>query len=252
MTNFFKIIFSFLILTLLIFSSSGKSVLSQDPQDQLPALLQGQNCGALNQQCCSLDKINIPSISFGLPAPFDIITAPINILFNFVSGKAEKLINTITDFIFQNLESNIHSFCSAGTKPSDLNNPSNCRCISEALENLSRLCNPITSSEKDACLSCVTDKKGIWTAIGCVQSDIGTFISQQLLGFGIGLAGIVALLCIIYASIMMQTSSGNPERIKKAQEMLTSCIMGLMLIIFAVFILKLIGIDILRIPGFTK
>ena len=50
---------------------------------------------------------------------------------------------------------------------------------------------------------------------------------------------------------MMQTSQGNPEKLKKAQEMLTSCIMGLMLIIFSVLILRLIGVDILKIPGFN-
>ena len=44
------------------------------------------------------------------------------------------------------------------------------------------------------------------------------------------------------------TSFGNAERIKKAQEMLTSCIIGLMLIIFSVFILRLIGVNILKIP----
>jgi len=49
---------------------------------------------------------------------------------------------------------------------------------------------------------------------------------------------------------MMQSSQGNPEKLKKAQEMITSCIMGLMLIIFSVFILKLIGVNILKIPGF--
>ena len=41
------------------------------------------------------------------------------------------------------------------------------------------------------------------------------------------------------------------EKIKKAQDLLTSCIMGLMLIIFAVFILRLVGVNILRIPGFS-
>ena len=38
--------------------------------------------------------------------------------------------------------------------------------------------------------------------------------------------------------------------LKKAQELITSCIMGLMLIIFSIFILRLIGVDILKIPGF--
>jgi len=49
----------------------------------------------------------------------------------------------------------------------------------------------------------------------------------------------------------MQSSQGNPEKLKKSQDMITSCIMGLMLIIFSIFILKLIGVDILKIPGFS-
>ena len=57
-------------------------------------------------------------------------------------------------------------------------------------------------------------------------------------------------MCIIYSAYLIQFSRGNPERIKKAREYLTSCIMGLLLIIFSIFILRLIGVDILRIPGF--
>jgi hypothetical protein len=67
--------------------------------------------------------------------------------------------------------------------------------------------------------------------------------------FGVGLAGIAAFLCIIYAAFILQTSRGNPERIKKAREYLTNCIIGLLIIIFAVFVLRLIGVDILQIAG---
>ncbi|MBI4225548.1 hypothetical protein HY612_00370 [Candidatus Roizmanbacteria bacterium] len=105
-----------------------------------------------------------------------------------------------------------------------------------------------TSKDYDSCVQC--SDKGVWTGVGCVYSDFGRFITEKIFGWGIGLAGLIALLCIIYSAIIMQTSSGNPERIKKAQETLTSCIMGLMIIIFSVFILKLIGIDILKIPSF--
>jgi len=252
MIKIYKFFLSFSLLIFLFISLLSKNSFGQTSQDQLDKFLQGSNCGELNQQCCDLSKIDVPSISIDLPTPFDVLISPVNILINFVSGRVEKTINTIRDFFFQKFEANMHAYCKDGTKPSDPNNPSNCACISEALENASRLCNPITGSEKSACLSCVTSQKGIWTAIGCVQSDLGTFISQKLLGMGIGLAGLIALLCIIYAAFMIQISSGNPERIKKAQELLTSCIMGLMLIIFSVFILRLIGVDILKIPGFTK
>lgn len=104
------------------------------------------------------------------------------------------------------------------------------------------------SGDYDACVNCAN--RGVWTAIGCVDNDLNKFITQKLLTMGIGLSGMIAILCIIYSAFTMQTSQGSPEKIKKAQELLTSCIMGLMLIIFSVFILRVIGIDILKIPFF--
>jgi len=104
-------------------------------------------------------------------------------------------------------------------------------------------------NELNRCLTCST-QNGMWTGMGCLSLDINTLISSFVLSTGVGIGGGFALLCIIYAAFMMQSSQGNPEKLKKAQEMITSCIMGLMLIIFSVFIMKLIGVNILRIPGF--
>ena len=138
----------------------------------------------------------------------------------------------------------------------------NCYCktnASPALAALKPLCDNIGGSEKSRCYQCIgynpsnpTQRLegGVWTAIGCIKTSASQFVTETIMGFGISLAGIIALMCIIYSAFMLQTSGGNPERIKKAQEMLTSCIMGLMLIIFAVFILRVVGVDILRIPGF--
>jgi hypothetical protein len=44
---------------------------------------------------------------------------------------------------------------------------------------------------------------------------------------------------------MIMSSSGNPERLKAGQELLTSAISGLILLVLSVFILKFIGVDIL-------
>lgn len=99
----------------------------------------------------------------------------------------------------------------------------------------------------EKCITC----KGYYSALGCIPLSVEGFV-QFIFSFGIGLAGIIALLCIIYSAFMIQASSGNPEKIKKSQENLTSCILGLMLIIFSIFILKFIGLDILRIPSFVK
>lgn len=41
------------------------------------------------------------------------------------------------------------------------------------------------------------------------------------------------------------TASGNPERIKQGQDLMTSAVAGLLLIILSTFILNFIGVDIL-------
>lgn len=105
--------------------------------------------------------------------------------------------------------------------------------------------------EYEQCLECTAlGGGGTWTAVGCFYNDLSKTISEKIFGWALGLAGGVALLCIIYASIRMQLSSGNPEKVQHAQEMITSCITGLIMIIFSILILRIIGVDILRIPGF--
>lgn len=89
----------------------------------------------------------------------------------------------------------------------------------------------------------------IYTAIGCLPvGDLESLVSS-ILGWAIGIGGGVAFLLIIYSGIMIMTSSGNPERLKAGQELLTSAIAGLIMLIFSVFILRVIGVDILQIPG---
>jgi len=131
---------------------------------------------------------------------------------------------------------------------------SKCTCIAsastDALSSIRRMCSMYikSGSELQKCLTCAIDKGGMYTGFGCTPLNVQEFIGNFLLSWGIGIAGGISLLCIIYSAFMMQTSMGNPEAIKKAQENLTACITGLILIIFSVFILRLIGVSILRIP----
>jgi len=138
-------------------------------------------------------------------------------------------------------------------------NPSDpkCTCLKESqitpspIAAVRRMCDDyLQGNENQLCKECA-DKQGLWTAIGCVYGNVSKFITERLLGLGVSLGGLIALLCIIYSAIQIQTSGGNAEKVKKAQESLTSCIIGLIMIIFSVFILRLIGISILRIPGLT-
>jgi hypothetical protein len=94
------------------------------------------------------------------------------------------------------------------------------------------------------------DGNGINTAIGCIPvSDTNQFMGW-ILGWAVGVGGGIAFLLIVYASFMVMTSAGDPTRLKAGQELLTSAISGLIMLIFSVFILNFIGIDILGI--FTR
>ena len=125
-----------------------------------------------------------------------------------------------------------------------------CQCIIPP-NSLTRFCSKYIKDEDQlqACANCTASGK-FYTSLGCIPLGMANFLKETLFRLTLGIAGFIALICIIYSAFQIQTSSGNAEKIKKAQEILTSCIMGLMLIIFSVFILKLIGVDILKIPGF--
>lgn len=85
---------------------------------------------------------------------------------------------------------------------------------------------------------------GIRTALGCIPiTQTGFF--EFFFRIGIGIAGGIAFLLIIYGGLKMMLSAGNPEQLNEAKEMVTSAVTGLLLIIFSVFILQFIGVNIL-------
>ncbi|MEK7141729.1 MAG: hypothetical protein AAB800_04290 [Patescibacteria group bacterium] len=96
-------------------------------------------------------------------------------------------------------------------------------------------------------------KKGISTAIGCITADgIGgdKGIVSQIFKLGVGIAGGIAFLLILFGGFQIMTSTGNPEKLNEGKELVASAITGLLMILFSVFLLKFIGVDLLCIPGF--
>jgi len=91
---------------------------------------------------------------------------------------------------------------------------------------------------------------GIDTAIGCIPVENTNEFMGWILGWAVGVGGGIAFLLIIYASFMTMTSQGDPTRLKAGQELLTSAISGLIMLIFSIFILKFIGVDILGLNNF--
>ncbi len=227
----------------------------------IPSLAQtfnmpGVSCGMAggtnnSDSCCYYQTVDLPQIPGWIPDPFGVKDS--------YNEKAEGL---------KKLQSESQHACIYGAPTTkNIADPA-CKCelssTVTAVPAIAKMCekylvddpkvspggNKITGNEKTACINCANGA-GLWTALGCVPIEFSAFITDFLLRIGIGFAGLCALLCIVYSGIQLQLSRGNPEKIKKAQEMLTSCIMGLTLIIFSVFLLRIIGVNILKIPGFS-
>lgn len=199
---------------------------------------------------------------------------------NILSGAGESVKNVLSEDIYDELGDEIA--CQTAGTPTidgkatlDIRNDA-CICLNIDNDNsVAKMCsdyiipyinkdmNPFTDEDKErltaeklldneeyvGCLDCFTNG-GYWSALGCVQiQNWQEFISQNIFGLLVGIGGAASLLCIIYASFMIQISQGNAEKIQDARDLLTSCIIGFLVIIFSVFILRIIGYDILRLPG---
>jgi hypothetical protein len=114
------------------------------------------------------------------------------------------------------------------------------------------LCLGIKDDEaRKACFNCVMEKNGAWTALGCIPVE-GSGFTNWIVKFSIGIGGGIAFLLMLFGAFQIILSGGNPDRIKAGREMITAAIGGLLLIIFSVLILRIIGVDLLAIPGFKK
>jgi len=222
-------------------------------------MMPGLDCGLAGGEngidaCCYNQTEGLPD----LPGQ-DILSH-----FPFVGGPIKKYEET--DRSFQKLQEDYNNNlpCLYGEANSD---PAQgkCTCVlpqsvsgqslttnSAQTDRLSAMCGVYkfeNSSEASACVDCATTQNGYWSGLGCIPLDPSTFISAWILKIGIGFGGLFALLCIIYSAIRIQVSRGEAESIQKARENITSCVIGLILIIFSVFILRLIGVQVLGLPG---
>jgi hypothetical protein len=97
---------------------------------------------------------------------------------------------------------------------------------------------------------CTTDSGSIGTstALGCIPVEIKSFI-PWLLQYLFGIAGGIAFLLMAYGFILIATSGGDEKKVAGAKETITSAVIGLLTCIFSIFILRLIVVNILNIPG---
>ena len=88
-----------------------------------------------------------------------------------------------------------------------------------------------------------------WTVVGCLDTAPGGFVGQAykiILAIGSGFA----FLAFVYGGFVVLTAGGDPLKVTSGKNIIMGAIFGLLLIIFSVFLLRLIGFEIIKIPGF--
>jgi len=85
------------------------------------------------------------------------------------------------------------------------------------------------------------------TPLGCLPTDMADF-AEKFVSIATGIAGGLAFLLMVFGAYRLIFSGGDPEAVQQGRQVITAAIIGLVIIIFAVFILRLIGITILGLP----
>jgi succinate dehydrogenase hydrophobic anchor subunit len=71
-------------------------------------------------------------------------------------------------------------------------------------------------------------------------NTLGEIVSRVVNFFLIPISGVILLLVFIWAGYDFMTSEGNPEKIKSAQAKITTGIIGIVLLVLAFLIVKVV------------
>lgn len=88
------------------------------------------------------------------------------------------------------------------------------------------------------------------TPFGTIPADMGSFVST-FAKVGIGFGGVAAIAMITIGAVTILTSTGNPDKLMEGRGMITNALVGLTLVVLALFVLQLLGWDILGIGRLT-
>ncbi len=89
-----------------------------------------------------------------------------------------------------------------------------------------------TTTDLGSFLGDVGDQAGIASSGGTPNTELLPFIAN-LISTALGLLGVVFLLYAVYAGFLWTTAQGSEEKIKKAKQILSNCVIGLVITLAA-------------------
>jgi hypothetical protein len=108
----------------------------------------------------------------------------------------------------------------------------------------------VAGPDSDATATASVDLHGgedVDTAFGPFPTTPWEF-ANRFVAIAIGVAGGVSFLLMIYGSFRLMFAAGNPESVQQGRQIITAAIVGLIVVLFSVFLLRLIGVSILGLP----
>lgn len=119
-------------------------------------------------------------------------------------------------------------------------------------------CNPLKDPKPanwDSCHACLYDGSGnstnkSYTVVGCVETTGGTMV-QTILRVVLGISGGIAFLAVISGAYAVMTAAGDTHQLQMGKETIISALVGLFTILFSVFLLRLFGVTLFQLPGFS-
>jgi len=109
----------------------------------------------------------------------------------------------------------------------------------------------IDSEEEAACLNCYNTcpEEGTcsYSSLGCIETTKNGLI-VRFFQIGLGIVGAFAIVRFIQAALLRQTA--DPSKIQESYDIITSIIIGLVVLLGSMVILKFIGVDVLQIIPF--
>ena len=109
---------------------------------------------------------------------------------------------------------------------------------------------PDMKAKCEACQGSTDIVSGVWTGLGCMPTNFSGIVNSVFTLFS-GLMGGFVFLCLVSNGLKIMAARGNPEALKKAQEAITACLVGFVVLVLSVLFLKIVGVDILAIPGWS-
>jgi len=112
-------------------------------------------------------------------------------------------------------------------------------------------CNDFSTLEKDTCLTCYDTCSPTGTcsysSLGCIQTTQNGVI-VRIFQIGLGVVGALAIARFIQAALLRQTA--DPSKIQESYDIITSLIIGIVVLLGSTVILRFIGVDILQMLPF--